>query len=249
MADPTSFLDSNLLKQHTPASFQRYVLSTNGHNQPPPQDATRLFSTLGTDIETGEEIVISQLERSQALTCFGAIGSGKTTLALNLILQDIRQNLGVVLIEPHGDLTRHVLAAMPESRLDDVVYLDLTDCATSPFSINPFQCDTLQDAAEVAKTASFVQHTFERVWNLGPHTPLLAMVLRNITRTLIESPGSSFGDIPLLLHDDVAREKPVSNVSTLQTKMFWERYNVMTPRERRDLLSSTENKIDALASR
>ena len=228
--------------------------SSNGatHQKHPSQtpssashDYTKLFSTLGTDVCTGKDVIISHAERQQALACFGAIGSGKSTLALNLILQDIRQNMSVVLVEPHGDLSRAVLAGIPDSRLKDVVYLDLTDCATFPIGLNPFQCDNLQDAAAVAKIANFVQHTFERIWNLGPHTPLLAMVLRNVTRTLIENPGSSFSDIPLLFHDATAREKLVSNVTTLQTKQFWQQYNDMSPRERRELLSSTENKIDA----
>jgi hypothetical protein len=34
-------------------------------------------SVLGTDSETGEEIVLTTKEREQALACFGAIGSGK----------------------------------------------------------------------------------------------------------------------------------------------------------------------------
>jgi RecA/RadA recombinase len=205
-------------------------------------------SVLGTDIETGEEISITIGEREQALACFGAIGSGKSTLALHLILQDCRQNRGVVLIEPHGSLTRAVLAGLPESRLDDVVYLDLSDCATAPFGLNPFQCDTLQDVAEVAKCANFVHHTFMRTWEFGHHTPVMAMVLRHVTRALIENPGSSFADIPLLFHDDVAREKLVKNVKNTQTKLFWEQYNTLSPRERRDLRSSTENKIDSYLS-
>jgi hypothetical protein len=213
-------------------------------------DDRTLFSTLGTDIKTGEDVLIPVSDRPYALTSFGAIGSGKSTLALNLILQDCRNGRGVVLIEPHGDLTRAVLAGLPESRLDDVVYLDLTDCATAPFGLNPFQCDTLQDAAEVAKCANFVHHTFMRTWDFGHHTPVLAMVLRHVTRTLIENPGSSFADIPLLFHEDTAREKLVSNVTAAapHTKAFWQRYNTLSPRERRELISSTENKIDAYLS-
>jgi hypothetical protein len=208
------------------------------------------FSTLGRAIDTGEEIGLTASEREQALACFGAIGSGKSTLALNLILQDCRSGRGVVLIEPHGDLTRAVLAGLPESRLDDVVYLDLTDCATAPFGLNPFQCDDLQDAAAVAKTANFVHHTFMRTWDFGHHTPVLAMVLRHVTRLLIENPGSSFSDIPLLFHEDTAREKLVSNVTAAapHTKAFWQQYNTLSPKERRELRASTENKIDAYLS-
>ena len=65
----------------------------------------------------------------------GANGTGKTTVILNMILSDLRLNRGLCLIEPHGDLVRNVLAAMPEERLKDVIYFDLTDSHHS-FGLN-----------------------------------------------------------------------------------------------------------------
>lgn len=83
----------------------------------------------------------------------GTTGTGKSTLLANLILADIRQGLGVCLIEPHGDLTNTVLAGMPANRLSDVIYLDMTD-SQFPFGLNPclFLCKIDLCAYHICKT-------------------------------------------------------------------------------------------------
>ena len=217
----------------------------NGHTRPQPRlpdENTR--TVLGTDVKSGREVTISLKERLLGFYVIGSTGTGKTTLDLNMILSDIRQNFGVCLIEPHSSLTRAVIAAMPEDRLNDVLYLDLAD-STSSFGLNFFECPMGADDTEVAKVASFVMHVFEKVWQVGPETPRLAQVLRNTTRVLIENPGMTFAEIPLLLWDDGVREKLVRRVMNTQTKLFWSQYNRKQPRDRDELTASTINKVDA----
>jgi hypothetical protein len=226
----------------------RQAQAPNGHTngtrpQPYAADETAL-TVLGTDVKSGREVTIALKERLLEFYVIGANGTGKTTLDLNLILSDISHGFGICLIEPHGDLTRNVIAAMPEDRLKDVIYLDITDSATS-FGLNFFESPVGADLTEVAKIASFVMHVFEKVWAVGPETPRLAQVLRNTTRLLIENPGMTFSEIPLLLWEDLVREKLVRCVSNTQTKLFWTQYNRKTPRDRDELIASTMNKVDA----
>jgi Type IV secretory system Conjugative DNA transfer len=137
-----------------------------------------------------------------------------------------------------------VIAAIPEERLKHVIYLDLTDC-TSSFDLNFFECPVGADLTEVAKVASFVMHTFEKVWSVGTETPRLAQVLRNTTRLLIENRGMTFSEISLLLFEDGVREKLMRRLSNIHTKLFWSQYNKKTPRDREELIASTINKVDA----
>jgi hypothetical protein len=153
---------------------------------------------LGSDRETGTDIVISQAARQQGLYVIGANGTGKSTLLAQMILTDISQGYGVCLIEPHGDLTKTVLSRIPENRRKDVILLDMMD-SDYPFGLNLFQCDNPTDMNEAAKAANFVMHVFEKVWHVGTSTPQLSQVLRNVTRTLSENPGTTFAEIPLLL--------------------------------------------------
>lgn len=208
------------------------------------EDYSTLYSIIGTDLQKDVPVRISQKDRRQGLYVVGTTGTGKTTLIANLILTDIWQGLGVALVEPHGDLTKTVIAGIPENRLKDVVLLDMTD-SEYPFGLNLFQCDTPNNLTEVAKTASFVMHIFEKVWNVGTSTPQLAQVLRNATRTLIENQGTSFAEIPLLLWEETVRENLLQNLKNPQTQMFWRQYERKTQRDRDELISSTINKVDA----
>jgi hypothetical protein len=207
------------------------------------RDERSIKTVLGTDNQTGQAVAISLRQLLLGLFGIGATGTGKSTLDLNMIIDFIKHGLGLLVIEPHSDLTRNVIAAMPEERLKDVIYLDLTDC-TSSFGLNFFECPAGANVTEVAKVASFVMHVFEKVWAVGPETPRLAQVLRNTTRVLIES-GMTFSEIPLLLWDDGVREKLVRRVTNTQTKLFWQQYNRKAPRDRDELVSSTINKVDS----
>ena len=86
----------------------------------------RLATVLGTETDTGQAVAIPFEARFQGVAAFGATGTGKTTTQFHMVLSDICAGHCIVLIEPHGDLVRNVLAAMPEERLKDVVYLDIT---------------------------------------------------------------------------------------------------------------------------
>jgi len=95
-------------------------------------------TVLGTDVNSGQEVTISLKELLLALYGIGAMGTGKTTLDLNMIIDFIKQGLGLCVIEPHSSLVRSIIAAMPGDRLNDVIYLDLSD-STSSFGLNFFE--------------------------------------------------------------------------------------------------------------
>src|SRR5262249_7154472 len=85
----------------------------NGTRPQPLSPDENARTVLGTDIRTGAAVTISLTQRFQGVFGIGATGTGKTTLDLNMIMADIRQGRGICLVEPHGDLTRNIIAAMP----------------------------------------------------------------------------------------------------------------------------------------
>jgi hypothetical protein len=167
---------------------------------------------IGREIETGSEVSISQAARLQGLYIIGVNGTGKSTFISNLIAQDMEQGLGVCLLDPHGDLTKDVLARVPDNRVEDVILLDLMD-SSYPFGLNVFECPDPSNLEQVSQTASFVMHVFEKVWDVGTATPQLAQVLRNVTFTLIQNPGTTLAELPLLLQDEQVRNKLVATIS------------------------------------
>src|SRR3712207_7994924 len=50
------------------------------------------------------------LFRSQGVYIIGQMGYGKSTLLLNMILQDIDAGKGLCVIDPHGDLVTDIIA-------------------------------------------------------------------------------------------------------------------------------------------
>jgi hypothetical protein len=219
--------------------------SISQQEQTIPEKTVRLGVVFGTDRESGRKIVLSQNARRQGLSMIGVNGTGKSTLMANLIAQDMEQGLGLCLLDPQGDLTNDVLAHVPEYRVQDVILLDLKD-TEYPFGLNIFSCPAPDDVEQVALTASCVMHVFEKVWHVDTHTPLLAQVLQNVAFTLIENPGTTFNEIPLMLQDQTTREKFVGNVTNSQVRQFWQSYNERTAHDQMTHISSTLRKVDTL---
>nr|MDQ3958989.1 ATP-binding protein [Pseudomonadota bacterium] len=155
------------------------------------QDYTKSYSIIGTDLnEDNIDIAISNKARLQTTYIIGASGSGKSTLVANLVISDCKSGGGVAVLDPHGDLIKTIIAALPENRVKDVIYLNIED-VDHPYGLNLYECQCLT-IRDMAKTASFVSHAFEKIWGVGTDTPRLMQNLRAVTRTLIENPGTTF---------------------------------------------------------
>jgi hypothetical protein len=248
----TLLVESGAIK-YTPTHQQPHAekKSTQGQSRPgedprpTPNAQPAPYSIIGTDLlQEDVEIAISQKARLQGLYIIGANGTGKSTLLANLILSEIKNGESVALIEPHGDLTKTVLTGIPQNRLKDVIYLDMED-VDFPFGLNLFECPLPCTIRNMAATASFVSHVFEKVWGAGTDTPRLMQNLRAVTRTLIENPGTTFSEIPLLYSNDTVRARMVDNLSNESIISFWEDYTRKNPRDRDLYIESTMNKVNA----
>lgn len=183
---------------------------------------------LGRDTQTRDYVDVPQASRREGLYLIGIQGTGKTGLIENLIIQDIKQGVGVGLLDPHGDLTHAVLSRLPDRRVKDVIYLDLTDYRY-PFGINLFECSDLTNPMEVQKTVDQVMHVFEKIYGVSRDTPLILDYLRNCTYTLIANPGYTMAEIPLLLLNTECRRKLVANVDDIDVRHFWQQYEHLKP--------------------
>ncbi len=83
-----------------------------------------------------QEIYLSDNARKQGTYILGTTGTGKSTLLLNLICQDMNRRgpggfEGLCVLDPHGDFTTDILQRVPKARRDDVILFDPTDYRTS----------------------------------------------------------------------------------------------------------------------
>ncbi len=84
---------------------------------------------LGQNIHHGKvtEVRVSPSDRVRHMHLFGTSGTGKSTLLLNLIRQDIENGAGVGVLDPHGNLVDDILEIIPPERIKDVVLVDPGD--------------------------------------------------------------------------------------------------------------------------
>lgn len=119
----------------------------------------------GIDLEAEQEedVTIGDVERRGGLYVLGRAGTGKSTLLINLILQDIQHGHGLCFLDPHGDSIVEILKRLPDRRKDDVIYLDPFD-KTHAFGLNLFQCDDPTDDEQVSRALEFVLGVFAKLF-------------------------------------------------------------------------------------
>ncbi len=176
--------------------------------------------TLGENSHAGKTtpVTLGAETRSQHCYVIGASGTGKSTLLLNLILQDIERGEGLAVLDPHGDLIDEILGRIPERRHGDVVLLDPSDEAF------PVGFNVLQAHSEVEKNllGSDLVAVFRRLstsWG-----DQMTSVLGNAVLAFLESTeGGSLVDLRRFLVDTAFRAKYLKTVRDPEIVYYWEK--------------------------
>ncbi|RPA65838.1 type IV secretory system conjugative DNA transfer family protein [Gordonia oryzae] len=177
----------------------------------------------------------------------GPNGVGKSTLLLNLIIQDLEADRPVVVIEPK-DLIADLLARIPEKRQGDIVVLDLFDEA--PVGINPLDAQNRHGRSpEVVADALF--GTLKAIWGdgLGPRS---ADILRNCLDLLARRDDASLVMLPLLLTNPGFRRRLTRGVmesDPFAAGPFWQWFDSLSPEATATTIAPLSNKLRPLLSR
>lgn len=120
----------------------------------------------------------------------GETGCGKSTLLASMIASAIeREDRAVVVLDPHGDLSQHLLRWMPSRHADRCVYLDFANAAHSP-ALNVLEADC---AASREFAIGELDHMFLQMYGPEIWGPRIQDVFRNLANLLSrdpEGPGS-----------------------------------------------------------
>jgi hypothetical protein len=191
---------------------------------------------------TGREIALSVVDSLTHFWALGPTGTGKSTLLLNLIIQDMIAGRTVVVIEPKGDLIAAVLARIPADREGDVVLLNPVDPA--PIGFNPLAADM---PAELI--ADQLLTVFARL-NTESWGPRLAELLHAALLTLARTPGSSLALLPpLLTHDRFRRRVVAALDDPLGVSPIWAAFERLSDEARAQAVASVLNKVRVLTAR
>ena len=104
---------------------------------PAPSVSGHEFVVLGNNEHQGKisEVRVDISNRLKHTHIIGGTGTGKSTLILQLIKQDIEAGRGVCVLDPHGDLIESVISLIPQNRINDVLIIDPAD-SDFPVSFN-----------------------------------------------------------------------------------------------------------------
>lgn len=147
----------------------------------------------------------------------GKTGSGKTNLLTTLILQDIIHNRGVAVFDVHGDLLKNILRHIPQSRMQDVVHIDIAN-PQMKYRYNP-----LRKVSEEKKSLIIggLLDAFKKLWK-GAWGIKLEHILRYLLLTLLAQPQATLADIPRIIHDEAFRRDCLRHVQNPELKRFWQ---------------------------
>ena len=204
-----------------PADVQ--ALPSLARSSPPPPRLPK--EVLAGDTEVGHAtdgqvtvpVFLTEEMRLQHTYIIGASGTGKSTLILNLILQDIAAGRGVGLLDPHGDLVDEVLGRIPETRLDDVVLIDPAD-TNWLVGWNVLHAHTDLERELLASDLVAVFRRLSTSWG-----DQMNVVLGNAVLAFLESSkGGTLLDLRLFLIDEDYRTGFLRTIADARTRSFWE---------------------------
>jgi len=155
-------------------------------------------------------------DRYSHIYSIGKTGSGKTSLLLNMAIDDIHKGYGVCLIEPHGDACRAILERIPSHRMNDVIYFNATDIGQR-LGFNPLHGVPIEDRHLVA---SEIVLAFKKIWGES-WGPRLEYILRYSILTLLEYPAATLLDIQPLLLDQAFRNFVLQYTENSVLISFW----------------------------
>jgi len=181
-------------------------------------DHSKPFTPIGyTNFRNAHQLFgIKLQDRFSHIYAIGKTGTGKTTLLLNMAIDDIHKGYGVCLIEPHGDACLKLLQHIPEQRKGDVVYFDATNLS-EPTGFNPLHNVPLEQRHLVA---SELVLAFKKIWE-DSWGPRLEYVLRFCILTLLEYPTATLLDIHPLLTDQAFRNLVLQFTDNTAINNFW----------------------------
>lgn len=205
------------------------------------QSGSDLF--LGVDTKNDRRKVwLSGKDRATHMQIIGATGTGKSKMMEWMIRQDILEHRGLCLIDPHASLYHNLTQWLEWNRLKRKVVLFDPGEENWVFSFNPLH----KTDVELAFQMDSMVRACGKVWGDEDQdrAPLLKRCLRNIFYVLAEKNLTLVEALHLIDEGNPnIRNLLTSDITDEYTLSQWQGFNKMSPREFREMFSSTQNRL------
>lgn len=209
-----------------------------------PADELTIFSETNFRSEV-RKFGIKRQDRRLHMYIIGKTGTGKSTMLENMIIDDIREGRGVAVVDPHGELIKHVLEFIPEHRVEEVIYFNPADHE------HPIGFNLLENVDPEQKNivASGVVGVLEKIFGEISWGPRLEYILRNVILALLEYPGSTFLGIMRILTDSAYRRLVLNEVRDPVIRDFFiNEFEKYDPKFRTEAIAPIQNKVGQFLS-
>jgi hypothetical protein len=220
---------------------------------PPPlslkQQGTQLDITFAKNNYGENETLIGQTleERRRHTYMIGATGTGKTTLLMHMIHEDLKNGKGLAVIDPHGDLSKRILEIIPQKRIKDVVYFNPYDIEY-PIGLNFLELPKHELPVEKEREKDFITSSlisvFHKLYDAKYSGPRMEHILRNVILTTLELENPTLFTIYELLTNAKYRKQVINDLEDEVLKTFWKNeFNASGSYQRAEQISPITNKL------
>lgn len=169
-------------------------------------------------------IGLSQEERRRHMYILGATGTGKSTMLLSMIDQDMQNGKGLCVIDPHGELIESILPLIPEDRIKDVVYFNPDDISY-PVGLNLLELPNDVEGDLLLREKELITESiislFHKIYDDKYSGPRMEYILRNTIHTAFTTENPTLFTIYKLLINEDFRKKVTRNLDDENLNDFW----------------------------
>lgn len=207
---------------HPPSTSVRASRLTREHRRTKAVPKTLLGHGLciGTNTHRGvtQSVTVGLEQRLRHTHLVGASGTGKSTLLLHMLVQDMEQGHGLALIDPHGDLIDQVLAHVPDERINDVILVDPAD-TDFPIAFNILSANSELEKTLLASDLVAVFRRLSTSWG-----DQMTSVLSNAILAFLESSrGGTLADLRRFLVEAEFRKEFLQTVQDREVVYYWQK--------------------------
>ena len=187
---------------------------------------------------------IKNKDRFQHMYVIGQTGTGKTSLLRNLAIQDIEAGRGVAVVDPHGEFVQGLLAAIPQDRLQDVIYFNPID-TEYPIGFNILE---VKNPDHKHLVSSGLMSIFTKIW-ANVWSARMEYIMNNTVLALLDTPGTTLLGIPRMLVDKIYRQRIIDNCKDPVVRSYWiNEYEQYQERFRTEAIAPIQNKVGQFLS-
>jgi hypothetical protein len=193
----------------------------------PPADLPTKGTLIGESDFRGQkkQIYITDEDRHRHVYIVGQTGTGKSTLMLNMIVDDIRKGKGVAIVDPHGEFVEKVSGLIPENRLDDVIIFDPGDL-WKPLGMNMLEYDFAKPEQKTF-IVNELFNIFDKLYDMKTvGGPMFEQYFKNAVLLLMEdaiNEPATLMEVQKIFTDDAFRQRKLSRIFNATVVDFWEK--------------------------